>query len=1338
MAAQTATWNAGTVGDWFTAGNWTPAVVPTAGYTAHLGSGTAIVSANSDAVQGVSILLGGLATGEPVILQADGATFEGLGVPPNETDMVITVVGGNPFLSPLNATFLVKGRTTYDGQILVEAQGGGLTIDVQALGSTRGQFVFDNTDQKAVMVVEQESVLTFAGGLISNGGLIEVEGGFDIEAGVTFAGTGLVALEDGGRMTISGTVGRGQQIGFADQTGLVTLIQPQRFHGTLGFSMAGARIDLAGLDVQSLAVELPAQGEVGHLNLYSEAGQQGQLLASLAVQNIGSSLGQLDFDLASEDFSLSSDGAGGTLVTYAPDTGIFLQQSLATPIVAAAGTIVTFASILENAFGTANPGFTQIALLHTPRFQSTSTNIGYWEPSDITPTWYLNGQKITGRTVITADQIDDVTLEVGNQIADPARFEAVVTPDITGPDSETITYNAWSVDPRIVEQVQGAGFDGPPTPDGVVASAVAFNQVFGQILNNNLCNWIADNVAAGAGASMPDPNADLDPLLNVEGGFWRIAYSSALANEQGVPPVSNWGTLVQPGDIVRMGWFKPETGAESGHTTTVLAVGGTNGTITSYDNIDDVLVDGTKHEYIGIHGDVSYWVATDPLYITIYRLDPNQQYLIQGTALGETIAGSVFDDLIHPGGGGDTISVGPGSDEIQDTTANLDGATVNGFATGDRFDFTDLDPTLATVSFANGVLSVGDGTHSASLTVPGLASQVFVVTPDGNGGSFIDRLNKVTIAGTYPGGYALAPTAGRLSMASSAVVGGSGVRTTGAHASIIINAGTVLADSSAIGVAMAAGGSLTNGSAANAGASIFGGTGVAVNGFGVVTNYGVIGSTTGRRALAFNSADSRLIEYASGQLDGAVYGGGGTLELARSSLAGTLGGLGTEITGFADIEIDARATWSFAAGSSLANGTSLTNSGTLALAGQLANKGEIRNEVGATFDLQGDFGIGKTGRFFNDGTLVKSAGDGLSLIQAGGLLTSSGRIVVESGTLELAGSLLEISGPIGGGGTIAFGPGATTLFDPSVTTAGLAITGRNASLVVSEGETLYYRGSFSSGPGTTLGTAGPTNSTTAAGRVQLLGEASFERSTVGGFGQLITRGPTSVDGVTLGGFATWDNLGALVETGTLAFAANSAGSFANHDGAVFTLQGRVGIASPSQENVFSNAGQLIKSGGSVSTISSALDNNGGVVEVAAGRLVITGDVSGRGTLQIDAGQTLEIGGAVGSQQTVVFSGGNDDLILDAAASFAGRLSNFGAGDRLDFAGFDPATATLGFVQSGGKGTLTITDSTHTAQVTLLGQYAASGFRDRADGAGGTLVTYAPPPESSFNLAAHAG
>lgn len=1323
MTTNLSTWTAGAVGSWFTPTNWSPAVVPTAGYTAMIGSGTAIVPTGSAAVQGVSIVLGGLATGEPVTLEADNAVFKGTSSIP-ELNMTIQVVGGNPFQSPLNATFLVKGKTTYDGQILVEAQGGRLTILSESDGTKAGNFIFSNADQKAVMVVDQESVLAFAGQAITNGGLIQVLGGFDVESGVTIKGEGIVALEAGGHATVWGNVSAGQHFDFADETGFLTLRNIRGYHGIVGFTEdGGARIDLAGLQVQSVSVDSTRHV----LDLYSAPGQQGTLLGSIAVESISSAnLGEVTFDLATDDFVLSSDNAGGTLLTYQPPNGISLQQSLPAAIVAAAGTMVTFASILQNSFGTSTPGFTSITLLPTKAFTNSATDIGYWQPSDITPQWFVNGQKVTAPTTIAASDIDQVTLLVGNQIINPARFEAVVTTATSGPNSETITYNAWSVDPRIVNLVHQAGFNGPPTPDSIVASAVAFAQTFGQIPNTDLCNWIADNVAAGAGASMPFPNADLDPTLNVEGGFWRIAYSS----DQQDTPVSNWGTLVKPGDIVRMGWFKPETGAESGHTTTVLAAVGASGGITVYDNTDYVTVGNSKLEYIGVHGDAHFWSATDPADITIYRLDPNQQYLIEGTSLGEVIAGSVFNDLIHPGGGPDTITGGPGKDEIQDTTANLNGITVTDFTTGDRLDFTDLDPTLAKLSFKNGVLSASDGTWNASLTLPGSSHQVFVVTPDGSGGSFIDRLDKVTLTGSYQSGYVLAPTVGRLTIAADAFVGGSGVGTTSAHASIVANLSRVQTAGNATGLALRGGGTLINGSATNASASIVGGTGVTVSGFGVVTNFGVIGSSTGGRALSFNSADSRLIEYASGLLIGSVSGGRGTLELARSGTAGTLGGLGTQIRGFASVEIDSKAVWTLTSGSAIAAGTTLANDGTLALAGQLANSGLIDNGVGATLDLQGDFGIGKSGRLINDGTLLKSAGNGLSLVQASGALDSTGKIVVQSGTLELAASLINISGSIGGAGTIAFGPGITTLFSgASVKTSGLSIAGPNATLTVAE--SLIYGGTFSSEKATVV-------RTNVGDRLGLTGSATFDRSEVAGFGLLITQGQTLLHGVVLDQYAQWENRGYLVETGTLSFVGETSG-FYNRSGGVFTLQGRVDIASPTQENVFRNDGNLIKAGGSTSTISAALTNNG-VVEVAAGRLTLTGDVNGRGTLQIDAGQTLEIDGTVGSRQTVAFSAGAEKLILGDAITFGARLSNFGANDRLDFLGFDRTTVTLDFTENGAgaQGKLTISDASHHADVILLGQYAAAGFHASSDGIGGTLVTYAPPPETSLQLAVVAG
>jgi hypothetical protein len=81
---------------------------------------------------------------------------------------------------------------------------------------------------------------------------------------------------------------------------------------------------------------------------------------------------------------------------------------------------------------------------------------------------------------------------------------------------------------------------------------------------------------------------------------------------------------------------------------------------------------------IDIHR-ASYWVATNPSAIAMYRLDPDHQYLIQGTSLGQVIQGSVYNNLSQPGGGADIMTSGQGNNEIQDTTAHLNGITVTDF-----------------------------------------------------------------------------------------------------------------------------------------------------------------------------------------------------------------------------------------------------------------------------------------------------------------------------------------------------------------------------------------------------------------------------------------------------------------------------------------------------------------------------------------------------------------------------------------------------------------------------------------------------------------------------------
>ena len=349
------TWIAGRIGNWFNPANWTAGQVPVPGDSAVINAGTASVSRPSPGplagVAGVSILLGGLDTGQPVTLEAVDAVFQAFSGA-SVINTVLTVTGGEPASSPLNATFLAKGNTSFDGQILVSAKGGGLTIDSEpdSIGNA-GNFTFNNADLQAVMVVGQESVLTFAGQTITNDGLIEVLGGSDIAAGVTFTGSGIVALESGGQMTIKGSVvGTGdiatsQKIDFADGTGSVTLVNAAGFTGIFGFvpTVSGNRIDLTQIQAQSARYFRPTSAsQPGHLKLYAGQDGQGAELATLDMELIAAgNLGPLAFDqqdLSTSDFALGSDGRGGTLITYTPQNGIQLQQSLAAPIVATAGT----------------------------------------------------------------------------------------------------------------------------------------------------------------------------------------------------------------------------------------------------------------------------------------------------------------------------------------------------------------------------------------------------------------------------------------------------------------------------------------------------------------------------------------------------------------------------------------------------------------------------------------------------------------------------------------------------------------------------------------------------------------------------------------------------------------------------------------------------------------------------------------------------------------------------------------------------------------------------------------------------------------------------------------
>jgi hypothetical protein len=87
--------------------------------------------------------------------------------------------------------------------------------------------------------------------------------------------------------------------------------------------------------------------------------------------------------------------------------------------------------------------------------------------------------------------------------------------------------------------------------------------------------------------------------------------------------------------------------------------------------------------------------------------------------------------------------------------------------------------------------------------------------------------------------------------------------------------------------------------------------------------------------------------------------------------------------------------------------------------------------------------------------------------------------------------------------------------------------------------------------------------------------------------------------------------------------------------------------------------------------------NNAVIEAKYGpNLDLAGAITGTGTLQIDTGCVLELGGAIASSQTVSFTATGETLRLDAPAAFGASVANFASGDSVDCAGAGVNTVAI--------------------------------------------------------------
>ena len=101
----------------------------------------------------------------------------------------------------------------------------------------------------------------------------------------------------------------------------------------------------------------------------------------------------------------------------------------------------------------------------------------------------------------------------------------------------------------------------------------------------------------------------------------------------------------------------------------------------------------------------------------------------------------MFNDLIRPGGGVDTVVGGPGDNEVQGVYQDLDGISVTDFDIGDSIDLINLALGAVTAHYdgTTGLLGIETaGSHVATIGLPmGLAAP-FLQKPDSAGGTILE------------------------------------------------------------------------------------------------------------------------------------------------------------------------------------------------------------------------------------------------------------------------------------------------------------------------------------------------------------------------------------------------------------------------------------------------------------------------------------------------------------------------------------------------------------------------------------------------------------------------
>jgi hypothetical protein len=731
---------------------------------------------------------------------------------------------------------------------------------------------------------------------------------------------------------------------------------------------------------------------------------------------------------------------------------------------------------------------------------------------------------------------------------------------------------------------------------------------------------------------------------------------------------------------------------------------------------------------------------------------------------------------------GATITNGSATDTVASISASQVGIKISGLA-GAITNFGSIHAAQKGI-----VLSAGGAvTNGSAADTTALISGQYAVGIDG-------AVGRVTNFGTIQGQVNLYSGGVVTNEASGTIIDRDAVYIAGG-AGTVTNLGTIT------GVVRDATGQVVNGSATDHSASITGGSGQygVYLGTGTLTNFGTISGP--KEAVSLGTGGVLIAEAGSKLVGPASYGDGVTLEFGAGGGAGTILGLGTgSISGsttdkFKNLqayEVQAGASWTLSGTNTLKNGDSLAVLGTLSVAGTLSVGGSLQGAgklsiaSGTTTLLAGSqLTIANLAQSGSSNIVVNEA-----LAYAGALLQSSGTISVGASRVLTLKGADSFKGTLAGAGTLAL-TGGSTAFGAGAVVSIAKVTQSGTSVVAIGGGALSYAGVWTQSKGTTINVgAGQSLSFTGTGD-------SFSGALGGGGTVAFKAGSDTLNAATLSAVSIVINGAAVTLSGaitlTKALSVTSPVLKIAAAGASLTGGGTLTLTNLATNKIvgvtaaatLTNVKDRIVGGGDIGggsmklvnqvgasivgnsatvaltldTGTSAISNTGLIASEGKGGVTIKSAVANNGTLEVTAG-TLTVGGAVTGtgkttiaggkadfastfSQNVAFTGTTGVLELAKSQTYAATISGFSltGGTSLDLVdiAFTSGKTKATFVENVAKtsGVLTVTDGTHTAHLTLAGNFSASTFRVSSDGHGGTTIVDPTAPSAPHFVAAMA-